>query len=206
MAKKIGIIGFGGLAREIACSIDRNLKYNHFVLNHEYEKYKDNELIKPMSDFDPNLFQAIVGIGDPKIRQKIIENELPDNTEYYTFIDKSAIILDKNTIKIGKGSVIMAGSILTTNIKIGDHAMINPTTTIGHDTIIGDFFTSCPGTNIAGCCNIGNRNMFGIASSVKNNITICNDVMLGLGAGVVKNITDAGTYIGLPAKKMKVKL
>jgi sugar O-acyltransferase (sialic acid O-acetyltransferase NeuD family) len=199
--KRIGIIGYGGFAREIGCCLKN--KFNYFVLNTEYDKCKKNDLVLPMSKFDPKDFMALVAVGNPQIRWNIVNKELPKNTEYFTFIDESVKILDKNTIFIGKGSMICSGSILTTNIKLGEHTILNLGTTIGHDTIIGDYFTTSPGVNIAGNCNIGNKNIFGIASSLREKIVTCDDVILGLNTGVVKNITESGIYTGTPAKKLK---
>lgn len=198
--KKIAIIGYGGFAREIGCCIEN--QFNYFVLDKNYDIYKNNKLILPMSKLDISKYKILVAVGNPILRKKITMTEIPLNAEYYTFIDKFAHILDKETINIGEGSIICAGTILTTNVKIGNHAILNPNTTIGHDTQIGDYFTSSPGVNIAGCCQIGNCNTYGIATSVKDNINICDNVILGLNTGVVKNITESGTYIGTPAKKI----
>lgn len=56
-----------------------------------------------------------------------------------------------------------------------------------------------PGVTI----NIGNRTWVGVGDSVSNNINICGDCMIGAGAVVVKDMTEAGMYVGVPARKMK---
>ena len=38
---------------------------------------------------------------------------------------------------------------------------------------------------------------------VKNNVTITDDVTVGAGAAVVKDITEAGVYVGVPARRMR---
>ena len=165
---------------------------------------KDNKRVSPMSDYykQKDRYKVLVAVGDPAIRWKIIHEQLEKDTEYATFVDEKALILDPETIKIHTGSMIMANVVLTTNIIIGEHAVLNPCTTVGHDTRIDSFFTSAPGVNIAGNCKIGKRNIFGIASSMKQQITTCDDVILGLNTGVVKNIVEPGTYICTPAKKL----
>ena len=107
--------------------------------------------------------------------------------------------MDTN-IEIGEGSVICAGSILTTNIKIGKHSHLNLLTTIGHDTVVGDYFTTAPGAKISGNCNIGECVYFGTNSSVREKITICDNVTIGLNGGVVKNINKSGIYVGVPTR------
>ncbi len=113
------------------------------------------------------------------------------------------ICLDNDSVKIGEGSIICAGVILTTNIEIGNHAHLNIHTTIGHDTKIGNFFTSAPGAKISGNCEIEDRVYIGTNASVREKIKICSDVTIGLGAGVVKHIIEPGTYVGCPATRIK---
>ena len=40
-------------------------------------------------------------------------------------------------------------------------------------------------------------------ATIINNRTICPGCMIGAGAVVVKDILDPGTYVGVPAKKLK---
>jgi sugar O-acyltransferase (sialic acid O-acetyltransferase NeuD family) len=192
---KKAIIGSGGFGREvyhhILSDIDAEIK---FFVNDEYA----DETSAALSTLDINEYEVLIAVGSPHHRQKIL-NSLPDATKFFSFVHSSAIVLDE-FIKVGKGSVICAGSILTTNIVIGDHCHLNLQTTIGHDCRIGDFFTTAPGAKISGNCNIGNRVYFGTNACVKEKINICDDVTIGLNSGVVKHITESGTYVGTPAK------
>jgi sugar O-acyltransferase (sialic acid O-acetyltransferase NeuD family) len=197
--KRIAIIGYGGIAREISCNFKKT-EYEYFINNNYINKDNIN-IVKPLEEMDINKYKVLICIGDPNIRKKIV-SELPLNTEYYTYIDKHAIILDKNTVSIGVGSVITAGSVLTTNIKIGKFNHINLNTTIGHDTILNDFISTTPGVHISGNVNIGNNVYFGCGAVVRNNISICDNTIIGMNAVVTKNIIEPGTYIGCPVRKM----
>ena len=127
---------------------------------------------------------------------------MPKNTSYYTYIDKNAILMDKKNIKIGEGSIICAGTILTTNLVFGNFTQLNLLTTVGHDTIVGDFCTTGPGVNISGNCNIGNNVYFGSNCTIKQKINIVDNVTIGLGSSVVKHIIEPGVYIGSPVRKL----
>ena len=207
MIKKIGIIGFGSFTREIICNLKK--PFDIFINENIYDKlgyeientkkYYKCDILK-LNKFDYKKYYALVTLSNISLRKEII-SELPKNTEYYRYIDKKAIIMDKNII-IGKGSIICAGTILTTNIKLGDFNQLNLNTTIGHDTITGNYFTTAPGANISGNCNFGNNVYLGTNSSIKEKIKICNDVVIGLNTGVIKNIELPGIYVGLPAKKI----
>lgn len=194
---KKALIGAGGFAREIKAHIgDESMVC---FVDDNYYVGDINTL--PLSKFDPNEYEVLIAIGDPRARYDI-SNRLPKETKYFTHIDERAIILDKN-VKIGEGSIICAGSILTTNIKIGKHAHLNLQTTIGHDTIIGDFFTTAPGAKISGNCTIYDLVYIGTNASVREKITIHSLSTIGLNAGVVKDIIESGVYGGTPCKKIK---
>lgn len=193
---KKAIIGAGGFAREVQAAM--GLDCILFV----DDEYLTNQLgVCGLSTFNPQEYEVVVAIGDPKLRQQVVES-LPDDTKYFTFVDPSAQLHD-STIEIGEGSIICAGTILTTNIKIGKHSQLNLHTTVGHDTVLGEYCTTAPGTKISGNCVVGDRVYFGTNSSVREKVFIVNDVILGLNAGVVDNIVEVGTYVGTPVKKIK---
>ena len=58
-------------------------------------------------------------------------------------------------VDLGPGSVVCAGSILTTNISFGQGAQINLACTIGHDVVAGDFVTLSPAVSLSGAVTIG---------------------------------------------------
>lgn len=198
---KKGIIGAGGFGREVYYSLSLKEQANTiFFVNDEYWSKNDNNVL-PLSEFKTDEYEVIVAVGNPSDRKKIIES-LPSKTKFFTHIHDSVVILDKS-VEIGEGSIICAGTILTTNIKIGKHCHLNLHSTVGHDTIIGEYFTTAPGVKISGNCNIGDCVYFGTNASVREKIQICDNVTIGLNAGVVKDINESGTYVGVPVKKIK---
>ena len=192
------LIGAGGFAREIKAHMgDNTIKC---FIDDAYW-VENNENIYPLSQFNPNEYEVLVAIGDPRDRFDMIQR-LPKETQYFTHIHPSVQILDPN-IEIEEGSIICAGCILTTNIKIGKHAHLNLQTTIGHDCEIGDYFTTAPGAKISGNCKIYDCVYVGTNASIKQKISIHSLSTIGLNAGVVKNIEEPGVYAGTPAKKIK---
>jgi len=198
---KKGIIGNGGFGREVFYSMTKEEQINtvFFVEDEYYDKSQDNTL--PLSKFNKDEYEVVIAIGNSTVRENIVK-KLPTDTKYFTHIHPSVQIYSSD-VKIGVGSIICGGSILTTNIKIGKHSHLNLLTTIGHDNVIGDYFTTAPGAKISGNCNIGNHVYFGTNSSIREKITICDNVTIGLNSGVVKDINEKGVYVGLPVKKIK---
>lgn len=200
--KQLCIFGTGGFAKEVYwLALQCNRSINCFI-----DLDNKNSLcgipVKNEDDFNPDLHTAIVAVGSPHLRKKIVNKILSkyDESVFDTLISPNANLMSKDTISIGVGSVICANCILTGNIKLGAHAQLNLSSTIGHDTVVGDFFTTAPGAHISGNVTTGNCVYFGTNSSSIENIHICNDVTVGAGACVTKNIFDSGIYVGIPAK------
>jgi sugar O-acyltransferase (sialic acid O-acetyltransferase NeuD family) len=195
---KKALIGAGGFAREIRAHMgDHTMKC---FVDDQYWK-ENTECIYPLSQFNPEEYEVLVAIGDPKDRFDMV-SKLPTNTQYFTFIHPSAQIFG-NDITIGKGSIVCAGCIITTNVKIGDHSHLNLHTTIGHDCKIGDYFTTAPGVKVSGNCKIYDCVYIGTNASIRQKISIHSMVTIGMNAAVVKHIEEPGTYVGIPAKKIK---
>ncbi len=206
--KNIGIIGTGGFAREVLCLIDDLGLYKKvrafFEPNKIWEanwkgKVLNGVSVLPYSDIKSSD-NITIGIGDPNIRRKVVM-ELPSDINYMSLIHPSALV--SRWAKISDGAIITAGSIITSQIEIGRHCQLNLQTTVGHDCNIGEYFTTAPSVNISGICTIGDCVYFGTGAATRQGINICDNVTVGMGAMVVKDITEPGTYIGIPAKKIK---
>lgn len=182
---EITIIGKGGFAREVKTYILAN--DNHF----------DVRLIH--SDEYKGEWVHAIAISDPYIRQDVV-NKIKSKYTYsqLTYAEKGF-----GYTELGEGSIICPDCILTTDIKIGKHCQFNIQTSIGHDCKIGDFVTTAPKVSISGNVTIGNRVYIGTGAIIKEKTYICDDVVIGAGAVVLKDITEPGTYVGIPAKKIK---
>lgn len=188
---KKALIGYGGHAREVMAQM--GLKLTCFV-DDQYVRHEDNTV--PLSLFNPDEYVVMIAISDPKVRFDISQ-KLPKETQYFTFIHPSVLLM--GNVEIGEGSFIGANSILTTDIKLGKHSILNRGNHIGHDSIIGDYFSAMPGAIVSGNVTIYDCVYLGTNSSIKEKLTIANGCTIGLNSGVVKDIKYSGTYGGTPA-------
>lgn len=193
---KKAIIGSGAFARELRTYMGYDVPM--FVDDEYFSDNNDN--IHRLSEFDPLKYEVVIAIADPAVRERIVKN-LPENTQYFTYIHPSAMIFDDS--HIGVGCIICPNVIVSINTHLGNHTQLNMLTTIGHDSFIGNYFTSAPGAKVSGNCTIGDRVYLGTNGAIKEKITITSDVTIGLLGGVVKDITEKGTYVGVPTKKIK---
>ena len=198
MKMKRALVGNGGFASEVKASLRRM----HTLCFVDDAYYKEEKNTLPLSKFDPEEYELFITIGNPQLRAKMV-SRLPKETKYFSIIDPFALLLNKESIEIGEGSIICANSLLTCNIKIGKHCHLNLATLIGHDVVIGDFFTSAPDVKIMGNNTIGDGVYFGTNASTKEKITVADGIIVGLNAGVVSNLTEMGTYVGTPARIKK---
>lgn len=201
--KEIGIIGSGGHAKEVYLWATRA----GFCPIHFYDETLDGEFILKIDDQFVRSSNKlvldlpyVVGIGDPKIRYKVLKS-LNQVILSEPIADPSAVV--GNSVTIGKGSIVAAGAILTRNIKIGVASTINVGATISHDCIIGDYFNASPGVHIAGNVTIGDFVDIGIGSSCREKIKIGNNVKVGMGSAIVKDLLEEGLYYGVPARKIE---
>jgi sugar O-acyltransferase (sialic acid O-acetyltransferase NeuD family) len=186
------LIGNGGHAREVMAQM--GVKLERFV----DDQYVDNET-SPLSKFDTNIHIAMVVVSNPKDRYDIVQ-KLPKETQFFTFIHPTALIM--NDVEIGVGSFIGAYSILTTNIKIGKHCILNRGNHIGHDCVIGDYFSAMPGAIVSGNVTIQDKVYMGNNSSIREKLSIHRLSTIGMNSAVVKNIEESGIYVGCPTKKI----
>lgn len=207
---KIAVFGAGGFGKETMCYImdclsDTKYKMEEiaiFVVDDRY--YTESSIfgipVIPFSDFSNRNHEVLIAVGDSVERRKIA-NRLPADTRFITLIHPKAIV--SKFTEIGDGSIIAPGAVVSCNTKIGKHAHINYNATIGHDCTIGDFFTASPGVNISGNCNLDECVFFGANATIKEKLSVNHNATIGMGAVVVKDITEAGIYIGSPAKRLE---
>jgi sugar O-acyltransferase (sialic acid O-acetyltransferase NeuD family) len=190
------LIGAGGFAREIVAEVRLQTKLN--LKCYVDDEYWTDGLYK-ISEFNPKTQSALIAVGNPADKMKLL-SKLPENTSFWNYISPNAYV---NNLSLGVGNFICAGVIITTDVKIGNHVHLNLQTTVGHDSVLGDFVTTAPSVNISGNVNVGKGVYLGTACCIREKINICDDAIIGMNASVVKDITESGTYVGIPAKKIK---
>lgn len=199
--KQLIVLGASGHGKVVA-DIARKNGYNDIkflddnVALKECGGYPVVGKIDEYEKFDCDIF---VAIGNPTIREnlqeQIREEQLP------VLIHPSASVAEN--VKIGKGTVVVAGAVINSEAQIGKGCIINTCSSVDHDCKVADYVHISVGSHIAGTVNIGTRTWIGAGAIVINNINICNDCMVGAGAVVVKDIQERGTYLGIPARRTK---
>lgn len=212
------IFGAGGFAREVDWLIRKiysesgvDYRPNFYVCSDSdsmagtsikgVSVISETEYFNKYSNAQNNCF---ISVGRPGLK-KLMHKKLLEKSRDVNFpaLIYPNVCLDPDGVKIGQGSIICAGTILTTDIILSDFVHLNIDSTVGHDVRIGCYSTISPGVHISGRVNLGDGSFIGTGAVVLESINVERDVIIGAGAVVVKDLNEIGTYVGAPAKRIK---
>lgn len=141
--------------------------------------------------------EFVVGIGNAAARERI--SSIP--VKWYTAVHPAAVV--SLSASIGEGSVVMPCAVINADAVIGRHCIVNSGAIVEHDDRIEDYAHISVGAKLGGTVSVGRKTWVGIGAAVKNNVSICADCVIGAGAVVIHPIEEKGTYIGVPAERMR---
>ena len=203
--KTISIIGAGShtrssinLLKQVFKKYDFNIFDNSFESNIE-EYIHDIKLVDNINNISTNNV-LFLSMGDNKQRmfyfnkfnKQVVKKNLFHKTSYC-----------EQNIKLGMSNQIFANVYINSYVNIGDNNIINTSAIIEHEVQIGDHNHISIGAKLCGRVKIGNGCMIGSGAIIIDKVSLCDDVIIGAGAIVVKNITESGTYVGIPARRIK---
>jgi sugar O-acyltransferase (sialic acid O-acetyltransferase NeuD family) len=210
--KKIVILGAGGLAKEIAFLIDDINKalpepawqilgyiisdFTEVSYDGKYPVIGNESFV---TKFDGEIHVAI-GIGIPSVNAKITSLLEKHTHVFFPNLVHPSTIWDAERITMGKGNIICAGNIFTTDIQIGSFNIFNLNGTFGHDMKIDDYCIFNPGTNMSGGVAVQSGCLIGTGATVLQYKNINAGAIVGAGSVVVKDVPANATVIGVPAK------
>ncbi len=143
--------------------------------------------------------EVFVAVGNPQTRKRLME--LYKDRTQPVLIHPNAVVAED--VKIGSGTVVMAGAIINPGARIGRGVIANTSSSIDHDCSVGDYSHVSVGAHLCGTVRVEDDVWIGAGATVINNVNICGGCTIGAGAVVIKDITEAGTYVGVPARKSK---
>ncbi len=201
MKNSIVIIGAGGHGKVVAdtallCGYSKVIFLDDSDNCSVKVSGKTSDYTKYVNDCD-----FFIAIGNNTVRESITNNITNNGADIAIVIHPSAVV--GRNVNIGVGSFVAAGSVINTDTNIGRGTILNTCCSVDHDCTVEDYCHISVGSHLAGTVKVGKKTFVGAGATVINNISICDDCTIGAGAVVVKNITDKGTYVGVPAKKIK---
>lgn len=213
--EQVAVCGAGGFGREIAwlaesCSTpDRKIDVVCFIDDAaELVGMTLNEIrvvdLQTAGKLYPGA-RVVTAVGSPRTREAIVRRIEEAGLQFGTLIHPR--VERSKWIEVGEGTVVCAGTILTTNIRLGRHVQINLGCTLGHDSVLDDYATLAPGAHVSGWVHLGRRCYVGTGAVIINGtvsapLIIGDDVVIGAGACVTKSVPAGITVAGVPAKEI----
>jgi len=149
-------------------------------------------------DFVGRDLHFFCAIGDNDARAKMVHRAANAGWKPATLKHPSAIVA--NSVQLGPGSYVGAGSVISVNVKIGAHVIVNMCASVGHDAIIEDFSQVSPGARISGYCNLGRYALVGSNATLMPGACIGNAAVVGANSLAHGFVEPNTTVCGVPAR------
>ncbi|WP_447017671.1 acetyltransferase [Shewanella algae] len=205
--KDLIVIGGGGFAKEVVwLAEDCNRRVQGVLDDNEGAHGSDVQGAKVLGSISSwteyQDCEFVIAIGSPRTRELVLNKMLVSGKPKFTTLVHPSVKLS-NTVSIGVGSIICAGTILTTDIKLGEHNILNLNVTVGHECILEDFVTIAPMAAVSGNVTVRSLVEVGTGAVIRQGLEIGAGAMLGMGGVLTKNIPGNTIFAGNPAKKLK---
>lgn len=209
-SQRIVIVGAGGLGREILATIqecnavNRQWKVLGF-LDADPRLAGTRVSGVPVlgddqwcGDKNDDSLRFICAIGDPNTRRKVVKRLLAMDCKFTSIVHPKVHIPD--SVQIGIGSVIMAGTQFTTDIEIGSHVVIYVNCSITHDVCVGDYCLIPSGCNLSGEAVLEEGVSLGVGTNILPQTRVGAWAIIGAGSVVTRDIPANVTAVGVPCR------
>ncbi|SHL54354.1 NeuD/PglB/VioB family sugar acetyltransferase [Hymenobacter psychrotolerans] len=147
--------------------------------------------------------ELLLGVGYQHLeqRQQLFEQLAAAGVPFGQFVHPSAYI--DASVQLGPGTFISPGCVLDLNVQLAANVLLYTGCVVAHDTHIGAHTLLGPGVRLAGRVQVGSRCFLGIGTTVIDSLELGADVRTGGGTVVIQDLPEPGTYVGVPARRLR---
>ena len=199
------LLGASGLAREAATALSGHrvvgvLDDDQALRGHRVGGVLILGGLDHAADLDTEL---LICVGTGAARQAIAERleAIGVGIERYATVIHPSVDVPAGC-RIGRGSLLLAGVVLTADVTIGRHVVVMPNCTLTHDDVIDDYATLAAGVSLGGGVHVGKASYLGMNSAVRQHVAIGGGAIVGMSAAVVNDVPPGQIWVGVPAAPM----
>ena len=207
--EKLVVFGAGGHAKGVIDIIEQQGNYDIAGLldddiKHQGKRFFGYPVLGTRAAlpalFSAQLCHAIVTIGDNLSRAAVAAHLDQHGWRFASAVHPRASI--GRGVKIGPGSVVMAGCAVNADAYLGGQVIVNTGATVDHDCRIEDAVHIAPGCHLCGGVSVGQGSLLGAGSTVTPGVTIGKKVIVGAGSTVIRDVADEARVSGVPARPL----
>jgi sugar O-acyltransferase (sialic acid O-acetyltransferase NeuD family) len=212
MEKRIVIFGAGGAGGEVL-QVIRDINAvrptwacEGFIVDSEYQDVPTASGLPVLGNIDwlasnPDV-HVVVAVGASAARWRVVQRIRERCTNPFPVLIHPRAWTGAN-IRVGDGSVICAGAMLTTDIRVGEHVHVNIGSSIAHDAVLGDFATLYAGVHVTGHVHLDDGVEAGTGSVLIPHCVVGHWSIIGAGTVVTGPVGQNCTVVGAPARVVK---
>jgi UDP-N-acetylbacillosamine N-acetyltransferase len=203
--KKVGIIGYGILGRQIEFFLkEQNKSEIEFYYFDDLFRFMGNTNLFKFYDYRKFLlsegieFYVCLGYNQLDIKSKIINELQSNNCSIPSLIHSTSYV--SPLAKILNGVYIFPMCNVGQDVILKNGVLLHNSVTISHNSIISDCSFLAPKVALSGNVEIGKNTFLGTGTVISNYVKIGDNVKIGIGSVVTHNISDNVSCIGNPVK------
>jgi sugar O-acyltransferase (sialic acid O-acetyltransferase NeuD family) len=150
---------------------------------------------------DAHLVLCIAAPVDRLARKRAIARIGAPPERYATVIHPAAS-LSAGT-EVGVGSVVLAGTVATSDVVIGGHCVLMPQVTLTHDVVLNDHVVCGAGALLCGGVQVGEGCYLGAGCRIRERCWIGAWSTVGMGAAVLHDVPVGQIWVGVPARYLR---
>jgi len=204
--KRIGIIGFGALGRQILGLIAPVRGAEQVVFFDDVLHGQRGENSFAFDSFLDSCFadcDFYVGLGYRHLPRKmeILQQLRSAGRRAPAFVHPSSQV--HPTCRVGDGCLVYPLCNLGEEVELGQGGLLNNSVVVSHNCRVGDAAYLSPGVVLSGHVTIGEAAFLGSGVVVANNRRIGANARVGIGSVVTRDVPDGVSAIGNPLRLLE---
>jgi sugar O-acyltransferase (sialic acid O-acetyltransferase NeuD family) len=203
MASPLILVGTLGLGQEVlqAARSTGSFELLGFVDDNETLRGEVFDGVKVLGGLDvlgayPDA-QVVLCAGRGTDRRTLSERLAFPDGRYASVVHSNATVSGSSIL--APGTILLAGSVLTSDVALGRHVVIMPNVCLTHDDVVEDYATLCAGVIVGGRVRIERGAYIGMNASVRERCVIGAEVVIGMGSVVLNDVPAGQVWMGVPA-------